>query len=182
MFEYLNSFAGQAEWFDDIIVFFAKDFGYLLILLFIAILIFDKKLIGSKKKIFLFVATSVFLSRLVITEIIRAFYCSPRPFAVDTVNQLLIHDYTGSFPSGHAAFFFALAMAIFFFQKKWSILFFTGAVLIGLSRVIAGIHWPLDILAGAIVGIISALVIYSLFKKRLQKSPENPIINSNVEI
>lgn len=194
IFQYLNNLANKAEWFDDIIVFFAKDFGYLLILLFIAILIFDKKLIGSKKKIFLFAAASVFLSRLVITEIIRALYYSPRPFAIDSVNQLLIHDYTASFPSGHAAFFFALAMAIYLNRRRtsvvnrspssvlWPIFFFLGAILIGLARVIAGIHWPLDILAGAIVGTISTLVIYSLFKKRLQKSLENPIINSNVEI
>lgn len=196
LFYYLNNLAGQAEWFDDIIVFFAKDFGYLLILLFIAILIFDKKLIGSKIKFFLFAAASVFLSRLVITEIIRGFYYSPRPFAVDTVNQLLIHDYTSSFPSGHAAFFFALATAVALalgnpvskftwkldFQVIWGVVFFTGAVLISLARVIAGIHWPLDILGGAVVGIFSTIIIYKLFKSRLQNPVKNSTINSNAEI
>lgn len=191
IFYYLNNLAGRLEWFDDIIVFFAEYFGYLLILLFVGILVFDKKITIPKKKIFLFAGASVFLSRLVITEIIRAFYYSPRPFVENTVNQLLVHDYTGSFPSGHAAFFFALAMAVYFFPlgnlvSKWKlsfrIIFFAGAILIGLARVIAGLHWPLDILGGAIVGIFSTIIIYQLFKSKLQNLSKNSTINSNAEI
>ncbi|MBI4692045.1 MAG: phosphatase PAP2 family protein [Candidatus Terrybacteria bacterium] len=189
LFYYLNNFSGRLEWFDDIIVFFAKDFGYLLVLLFIGLLVFGKRTAVSKKKIFLFAGASVFLSRMIITEIIRAFYYCPRPFASDSVNQLLIHDYTGSFPSGHAAFFFALAMAVYLFSKgsPWKIqglplVFFIGAALIGISRVVAGIHWPLDILGGAVVGIFSSWIIYYFFKSKLQNPAKNSTINSNAEI
>ena len=71
-----------------------------------------------------------------------------------------------SFPSGHAAIFFAIAMAIYFFNKKLGIVFFIGAVLIGFARIFTGIHWPSDVLAGAIIGIISGIIIIKLFFKK----------------
>jgi undecaprenyl-diphosphatase len=58
-------------------------------------------------------------------------------------------------------------MVVFFFHKKWSFLFFVGAVLIGIARVIAGIHWPIDILGGAIIGILSAHGVLFICKKWL---------------
>jgi len=188
LFQFLNSFACKTKWVDDIIIFFAEYFGYLLILLFVGIVVFNKKIVIPKKRIFIFGAVSVFLSRLIITEIIRAFYYSPRPFAENTVNQLLIHNYTGSFPSGHAAFYFALATVVMLTTRMlatgwriWGVVFFIGAVLIGLARVVAGIHWPLDILGGAVVGVFSSWIIYYFFKSKLQKLPKNSIINSNAE-
>ena len=103
---------------------------------------------------------SAVLARLVITEIIRFFYHSPRPFMVYDFTPL-IYDFNSSFPSGHAAFFFALAMAVFFFHKKWGIVYFLGSFIIVLSRIMAGIHWPVDILGGIIVGIGSAILLAS---------------------
>ncbi len=106
------------------------------------------------------------LSRFIFTEIIRYFYNRPRPFEVlQNVHQLIQHEAGGSFPSGHAAFFFALATGIFFYRKWWGVLFYALALAIGLARVAAGLHWPSDILAGAVVGIFSAILINFLFKK-----------------
>ena len=72
-------------------------------------------------------------------------------------------------PSGHATFFFALAFAIFYFLKydkrnaaakrKWNWLFMGGAVIMGVARVFAGVHWPSDILAGAVIGFLSVFLI-----------------------
>ncbi|MDP3935285.1 MAG: phosphatase PAP2 family protein [Candidatus Giovannonibacteria bacterium] len=106
------------------------------------------------------------LSRFVFTEIIRFFYNSPRPFEVlDNVYQLIQHSPGGSFPSGHAAFFFALATGVFFYRKWWGILFYAIAIAIGFARVAAGLHWPSDILAGAVIGIFSAWLVDFLFRR-----------------
>ena len=116
-------------------------------------------------------AVSVFISRFIITEIIRYFYFVPRPFVNNPiVHQLIFHETSGSFPSGHAAIFFVLATVIFFFHKKWSILFFVGAILMGIARVMAGIHWPIDILGGAIIGILSAWLICKISQKIYNKT------------
>ena len=99
-------------------------------------------------------------ARYGVAKIIRYFYDSPRPFEVlDDIRQLLFHGAGGSFPSGHASFFFAVAMAIFLYRKWYGLLFFALALLIGLARVAGGIHWPSDIVGGAIVGIGTAWVI-----------------------
>ncbi len=163
LFYFLNSFAGKSACFDGLVVFFAHYFPYLLVGVFLLILIWEKDRDKKIKAIFL-AAASIVLSRLVITEIIRYFYFVSRPFVIDpTVHQLIFHEANGSFPSGHAAFFFALAMVIFFFYKKWGIVFFVSAILIGLARIIAGVHWPIDVLGGAIIGILSSFFIYKIF-------------------
>ncbi len=118
-----------------------------------------------------YVIAGVILSRLVITEIIRYFYPHLRPFIVYQFTPLL-YDYARSFPSGHAAFFFALATIIFLFHKKWGIAYFLGAIIISISRIMAGVHWPMDILGGLVAGIGSAALVHFLIKKISRNSPE----------
>ncbi len=163
IFEYLHSFAGQGICWDSLIIFCAKYLAYVMVLALAFFLIFgkDKK---RELKMIVFAVSSAILSRLVITEIIRYFYPHLRPFEV--LNFVpLIYDYASSFPSGHAAFFFALTTIIFIFHKKWGIVYFLGSFIIVLSRIMAGLHWPLDILGGFLVGIGSAVLIYSTFRK-----------------
>ncbi|TSD02740.1 MAG: Bacitracin transport permease protein BCRC [Parcubacteria group bacterium Athens0714_26] len=160
LFYYLNSFAGRAVWLDDLIIFFGTYLAYILVAVFLIVVIRDK----NWKMLFIS-AASVFLSRLVVTELIRFFYFLPRPFVNNTIYQLISHDASGSFPSGHAAFFFALAMVIYFFHKKWGMVFFVCALLMGMARIVAGIHWPIDILGGAVIGIFSAWLVNKISKR-----------------
>ncbi|MFA6661867.1 MAG: phosphatase PAP2 family protein [Bacilli bacterium] len=72
-----------------------------------------------------------------------------------------------SFPSGHAqnistGFF----TAAFLLKKKWFyILSIVLVVLVCLSRIYLGVHWPLDVLVGSVVGLITAFLMYKLFMK-----------------
>ena len=108
---------------------------------------------------------AVILSRLVLTEIIHWLWFRPRPFIDHAVNSLLAHENTGSFPSGHAAFFFALAMATYFFNRRAGQWLFAAATLISIARVYVGVHYPLDILAGALVGIFSGWLVVKIYAK-----------------
>lgn len=67
-----------------------------------------------------------------------------------------------SFPSGHAAGAFALALLIALFWPRWRRHAFLSAALVALSRVYLGLHYPSDILAGAILGLGTAAVMYGL--------------------
>jgi membrane-associated phospholipid phosphatase len=75
-----------------------------------------------------------------------------------------------SFPSGHALFFFALATVVYRHEKRWGWVFFIGAVLMGIGRVLAGLHWPTDIVGGALIGILVGWLVDVLYARFCHKS------------
>lgn len=86
----------------------------------------------------------------------------PRPFlSVPAVNMLISKPLTYSFPSGHTATAFAAAGVLSCMLKRYRVYFFSLAALIAFSRMYLYVHYPTDILAGIILGIISSkLVLY----------------------
>jgi len=161
LFYLLNNLAGQSPLFDDAIVFLAEDFKYVLVALFAVFIIFSQYSNLKKLQIIFVTALSSGIAYFGITKLFRFLYHRPRPFLDHTVNQLLAND-NWSFPSGHAAFFFAVATAVYLYDKKWGIVFFAATILMTLSRVSAGIHYPSDIVGGAIIGIIIAYIIFRI--------------------
>jgi undecaprenyl-diphosphatase len=92
---------------------------------------------------------------LVLTRLISLIWYRPRP--VDSgigIKEFVFHRPTYSFPSDHALFSFAVASGFYFGgQKKIGIVLYIVAFLISFSRVVVGVHFPLDVLAGALLGI-----------------------------
>ena len=158
IFYFFNNLAGRWPVFDALVIFIADYLQYFLIIAFLFVLFFSTYKKKEKIKIFLVTAISAAIARLGFVSLIRVFYHRPRPFLTLPVYQL-IADNSFSFPSGHAAFFFAMAMAIYFYNKKWGAWFFIAAFLISVARVIAGVHYPTDILAGAVIGVLIALMV-----------------------
>ncbi len=163
LFYLLNNFSGKSRLFDILVVFFASYLQYFVVATFLLFLCFS--VYSKREKLYMFWTTviSIIVARLGITEIIRFFYHRPRPFLAFQVHKLLSNgwfysDKEWSFPSGHSAFFFAMAAAIYFYNKKWGIGFFTAAVLMNISRIIAGVHYPSDILAGMIIGMLTGYI------------------------
>lgn len=165
IFRQLNSWAGTMPTFDILIIFFASYLQYALVALFLALLFFWARSKSEKIRIFWVTIISIVIARLGLTELIRLFYHRPRPFAVYQVHQLLV-DHEWAFPSGHAAFFFAMAGAIYCYEKKWGIAFFAASILMGISRVAAGVHYPSDILGGMVVGMTVAYVVFYFAERR----------------
>lgn len=90
---------------------------------------------------------------------------TPRPFLAGTIVPLFTHGGLESFPSGHAAFFMALGVAVFLRHKIAGCLFIFLAILIGICRVSAGVHFPFDVLGGWILGAILAVFCEWLYKR-----------------
>lgn len=173
LFYFLNGFTGKSRIIDHLIVFFASYLQYILIAFFILFLFFSAY--PARKKIFIFfvVMASAIISRFGVTEIIRFLYHRPRPFLVLSNAHQLLSDKEWSFPSGHSAFFFAMAVAIYFYNKKLGIGFFIASIFLNFGRVMAGIHYPSDILGGMLVGIIVACFVVWFAKKMTnQLSPK----------
>ena len=159
IFWYLNSWAGASKAYDALIIFCAQYLGYLCVAAFFLLLFFWRRSQQEKISIFWVAVASVVIARLGVTEFIRFFYHRPRPFIAHHVHQL-ISETEWSFPSGHAAFFFALAAAVYLYDKKWGMAFFAASVAMGIGRVAAGVHYPSDILGGMLIGAVVACVVF----------------------
>lgn len=168
LFNLIHGVAGRSSVLDFFGVLFSNYLPYLLAL---AALIFILMRRSSKERlsIFLTLALSALLARGFITEIIRHFYVHPRPFDALGFTPL-IPESGNSFPSGHMTFFFALAMAIWYFNRKWGWWFFGLSALAGVARIFVGVHWPFDIAGGAVLGILSALAVLLVLKPYLPVS------------
>ncbi len=172
VFEWFHQFAGRNFILDDVGIFLAQYLPYLLVLGF---LIYALKRKEWRLR-FLIIAEGVLvivLSRGIITEVFRFFYHWERPFGALGFTPL-IGESGYSFPSGHAAFFFALAMVAVYYNRKLGWWYFAFAILSGLARVFVGVHWPLDILGGAAVGILSGILVHALVGPSLGKIYATP--------
>jgi undecaprenyl-diphosphatase len=85
-------------------------------------------------------------------------YAAPKPLVTPP------HD--GSFPSGHAATSFAAATVLTLARPRWAPAFYLLALAIGFSRVYVGVHYPLDIVGGAVLGAGVAVTLGFLARRR----------------
>lgn len=151
-FNAIHNLAGKSRLLDFFGIFFADYFGYFLILAAIVIIGMEPDW-RKKFNYYALIALSLILSRGILTETIRFIYARLRPFIALGFNPLIVEIDRGAFPSGHAAFYFALAGVMFLLNKKLGWRFIGAAALMGLARVFVGVHWPLDIIGGAVVGL-----------------------------
>lgn len=163
IFSHLYMLAYVNRWLDYVFIFLAD---YLPLFLVLEALYFILKIPDWRRRWFAFAEASlaVILSRAVFVEIIQFFYNRPRPFLVLPIAPLINHNATAAFPSGHASFFFALAFAMFFYNRRQGWVIFAGALIMGLARIISGVHWPADILGGLVVGSASAAIAHFLLR------------------
>ena len=158
IFTALNGSAGISQFSNWAIIFLANYLPYLVIL---GLLIWLWRANGELKvrlQIGVVSLLSGLVARFGVAELIRFFYHRPRPFVYHSVTRLFSES-SYSFPSGHSIFFFALAAAVYCYNRRAGNWLFVLAVIIGVARIASGVHYPSDILAGAALGLLTAYLI-----------------------
>jgi len=97
---------------------------------------------------------------LLINQLIGKLWHRPRPFAAHPSAHVWgSRSHDPSFPSDHASAAFAIAFAVFLFDRLAGALFVAAAIVIAGGRVLIGAHYPADVAAGCLVGLASALLV-----------------------
>jgi undecaprenyl-diphosphatase len=103
----------------------------------------------------------------VLVALCNQFYFRVRPFnelPASSVNLLFYRPHDSSFPSNFTAALFAIGVAIYFKNKKCGIALLVISFLGGFARIFVGIHYPLDILGGAAIGVFGSFLAYEISK------------------
>jgi membrane-associated phospholipid phosphatase len=164
----------QWQWFDKTVYFIAEYLDTVMIgIIVVALILFFVHDKDWKRRRYVVWLEEVLVIAMATTGTwltavtIKALTYFPRPFVTfPMVHPLVIETPYTSFPSGHAAVFFALAMSVYHYHKKLGYFFFFCATLISFARVIAGVHYPIDIIAGAVIGISMAHLSTIFFQKK----------------
>ena len=162
LFLAINGLAGKLHLLDVIGKFIGSDYFLYAFVLLVVLLWFKR---GMHKRVYLALGSTVIA--YAITGLIKHLVFRPRPFEVLKVHQLIIDTERGnSFPSGHSTVYFALAAAFWGTEYFWP--FLTFAVLGAVGRVFVGVHYPLDVLAGAAVGSVTVLLLRKFFQRHFR--------------
>ena len=177
MYSLINGLAGRFLALDKVMVFITQNFQYLfaIALLLIWFKKDTKEKVTANRKVAI-LAMMTMLIALGINQIIGLVYFRPRPYTLHAAHLLVKASVDPSFPSDHATFAFALALPILVVNKYFGRVMIAMALLLSFSRVFVGIHYPMDVVGGAIISYVTY--------KAIQKFPKyfDYIVNSMLKI
>lgn len=115
---------------------------------------------------------ALLFSLLVGNLTLKPLVARPRPCWRHPEVPLLIANPTDySFPSGHAMSSFAAAMGVFMWKRRAGLVALLGAILMSATRLYFYVHYPTDILAGMLIGIVLGILAYLVMKRVKLRKP-----------
>jgi undecaprenyl-diphosphatase len=162
VFQAVNGLAQQSDGFEDSLRVFTLEAPVFFVLL-LAILFLARGNWASRNARHGVVAAGFSaLLALGIAQVIANLWDRPRPYEAHPgdAHLFVAPSPDPSFPSDHATAAFAIAMAIWLRNRRAGTVAFAMAIVLAVSRVAVGVHYPSDVLAGALIGITAALFFW----------------------
>ncbi|MEW6675869.1 MAG: glycosyltransferase family 39 protein [Nitrospirota bacterium] len=162
----------QNNLFDAIMPFITSRAYLLFLPLFIYLFFKDRKKAG--------IALAIAFASLALSDwssyILKQIFERPRPCnMLEGVHLLIGCSRSYSMPSNHTANAFAFATPFYIlFKERLRYTFIIVALLVGFSRVYVGVHYPSDVLAGALLGVVLAISVISLYNWSFERFKEKP--------
>ena len=159
IFLYLNRFVGKSDLLDELTQFTVNDY---LIPVFSSMIIlslwfgWQTEEQRDRHQFGVMTAGLAVAIANVIVPIVTILYFRERPFEVLDVNLLFYQPTDSSFPSNPACTIFAMAWGISFGNTRASHILFGLGFIYGLARVYSGVCYPVDVLGGLLIGLLSA--------------------------
>ena len=101
----------------------------------------------------------------VVVSLFRRFFDAKRPYEMMEIRPLIVKDKAGqSFPSRHVFSSFIIGMAVLQTYPWWGMILLILGVLLAVLRVVGGVHYTRDVIAGAAIGLLSGILgFYVIF-------------------
>lgn len=147
------------------IVFFLNTHGVWLYVVFI----FFYEYVVAKRKESAWHGLFSVVTALIISIILKELFLVPRPFVENGIEKTADLAYFSSLPSAHAAVAFALATSTSLHNKQFGIFLFAISSIISIGRVVASVHYPLDIAFGVLIGVLIGLFFDTIHFRKMRR-------------
>jgi undecaprenyl-diphosphatase len=161
-FRMINDLGKEYSTFNPVMIFIAE---YMVVFLALAVIIYW--LTRNKiNRMIVLCAMVTFIMAELFGKLAGMIHSNNQPFAeLTNVNKLIEKAVDNSFPSDHTMLFFSFCVSFWLFKRVWGFLWLVLATLVGVSRIWVGVHYPADVLVGATISVIIAIIVYKVVPK-----------------
>lgn len=149
---------------DSIIIFCAK---YLFVLVVILALVAWFQAGNKLKKQMLAAAVCAIVLAVIMDKLAGKLFYDPRPFVSQNIKPLIAHAADNGFPSEHTLFSTTLAVLLYIYRPRLGMAALAVAIVVGIARVAAHVHSPIDIIGGFVIGIAAGIGGYLIARRFL---------------